>query len=56
VIHAIQEVFNIMPADNTFVTTILMGVMCLFSLAAMLVFFQLFFGKSSSKRIGLEQK
>jgi len=56
VIHAIQEVFNIIPADNTFVTTILMGVMCLFSLAAMLVFFQLFFGKPSSKRIGLEQK
>jgi hypothetical protein len=56
VIHAIQEVFNIMPADNTFVTTILMGVMCLFSLAAMLIFFQLFFGKSSSKRVGMEQK
>jgi hypothetical protein len=56
VIHAIQEVFNIIPADNTFVTTILMGVMCLFSLAAIMVFFQLFFGKSSSKRIGLEQK
>lgn len=56
VIHAIQEVFNIMPADNTFVTTILMGVMCLFFLAAIIIFFQLFFGKSSSKRIGVEQK
>jgi hypothetical protein len=56
VIHAIQEVFNIMPGDTTFVTPILMGGMCVFAFAAMLFLFRLFFGKSPSKRVGVEHR
>ncbi len=56
VIHAIQQVFNIVPTDTTFVTPILLGVICLFAFAAMLFLFRLFFGKSSSKRMGTQQR
>ena len=56
VIHAIQEVFNIMPADTTFVAPLLMGGMCIFAFAAMLLLFRLFFGKPPSKRAGVEGK
>lgn len=55
VIHAIQEVFNIMPADTTFVTPILMGGMCIFAFAAIFFLLRLFFGKSSSKTVGVER-
>jgi hypothetical protein len=50
VIHAIEEVFNIMPSDVTLVTPILMGIMCVFAFAAMIFVFNLFFGKPASKR------
>jgi len=56
VIHAIQQVFNIMPSDATFVMPILLGVMCVFAFAAMILVFTLFFRKSPSKRIGVEQR
>lgn len=56
VIHAIEAVFNVMPADSTFVTPILMGMMCIFAFAAVMFIFRLFFGKSASRRIGKEQK
>ncbi len=56
VIHAIQQVFNIMPSDTTFVTPVLLGVMCIFAFAAIMFLFRLFFGKSSSRRIGTQQR
>lgn len=56
VIHAVEEVFAIMPADNTFITPILMAGMCLFAFAALMFILRLFFGRSPSRRIGTEQK
>jgi hypothetical protein len=55
VIHAIQQVFNILPEDTTFVTPILMGVMCIFALAALSFAFRLFVGKPASKGSELAQ-
>lgn len=55
VIHAMQQVFNIMPSDTTLVTPILMGIMCIFAFAALVFVLGLFFRKSPSKRIGMEQ-
>jgi hypothetical protein len=56
VIHAIQQVFNIMPADSTYVTPILMGGMCIFAFVALLFLFRLFFGKSPAKKLGMEHQ
>ncbi|MGB8984821.1 MAG: hypothetical protein WCC12_23350, partial [Anaerolineales bacterium] len=50
VIHAIEEVFNIVPSDATLVTPILTGIMCVFAFAAIAFIFSLFFGKPASKR------
>lgn len=55
VIRAMQEVFNILPEDTTFVTPILMGVMCVFALAALSFIFRLFFGKPVAKASEIAQ-
>lgn len=55
VIHAVQQVFNIMPSDTTLVTPILLGGMCVFAMAAIAFIFRLFFGKPSPKKINTAQ-
>jgi hypothetical protein len=55
VIHAIQEAFNIMPSNTDFITPLLMGGMCVLGIAGMLYVFSLFVGKSSSKKMAVEQ-
>jgi len=55
VIRAVQQVFNIMPSDATFVTPILMAGMCIFAFVAILFVFGLFFGKSRSRKAVVPQ-
>jgi hypothetical protein len=55
VIRAVQEVFNILPSDTTFVTPILMAGMCIFGMVAILFIFSLFFGKPRAKRVSAAQ-
>ena len=51
VVRAVQQVFNIMPSDTTFVTPILMAGMCIFAMVAILFIFGLFFGRPKTKRL-----
>lgn len=55
VIHAFQQVFNIVPSDTTVVTPILLAGMCLFGIVVILLIFWLFFGTSSMRKVKTEQ-
>jgi len=56
VIHAIQEAFNIAPASAEVITPLLMGGLCVLGIAGIFFVFNLFLGKSSPKKIAVEQK
>jgi hypothetical protein len=56
VIHAIQEAFNIMPSSTDLITPLLLGGMCVAGIAGIFFIFSLFVGKSSHKKIAVEQK
>ena len=56
VIRAIQEAFNLTSSNIDFITPLLMGVLCVLGIAGIFFVFNLFLGKSLSRKTAVEQK